>query len=89
MGVPDIETIYCSRCSLYNIGSDRCICEDCTNKIIDDWNYLGKEIINGKDTNKKVFRVGKKYIQDLKELFANVEDSEHKLNNGGKNGKEI
>ncbi len=34
--IPDETTIYCSKCSSYNIGSDCCICKSCLNKIIDE-----------------------------------------------------
>ncbi len=34
--IPDETTIYCSRCSVFNIGDDCCICKSCLNKIIDE-----------------------------------------------------
>lgn len=36
MALPDETTIYCSKCSSYNIGDDCCICKSCVKKIIDD-----------------------------------------------------
>lgn len=35
MALPDETSTYCSRCSVFNIGDDCCICKDCMNKIID------------------------------------------------------
>ena len=36
MGLPNDASIYCSKCSGYNIGSECCICKSCLNKIIDE-----------------------------------------------------
>ena len=36
MSVPDETKIYCSRCSVYNMGSECCICKDCMDKLIDE-----------------------------------------------------
>ncbi len=33
--IPDEASIFCSRCSGYNIESECCICKDCMSKLID------------------------------------------------------
>jgi len=39
-------------------------------KVIDDWNLLGMAIEEGRDTNKKVLRTGKKDIKELKQKLG-------------------
>lgn len=39
-------------------------------KVIDDWNYLGTAIEGKKDTNRKVYRIGRKDIKELKQKLG-------------------
>ena len=34
--IPDETTIYCSKCSSFNIGSDCCICKSCLRRLIEE-----------------------------------------------------
>jgi len=52
MALPNESSIYCSRCSAYNIGDDCCICKSCMNKIIDKL-LEGDKIILDKYPSKK------------------------------------
>ena len=35
--IPDETTIYCSKCSSFNIGEQSCICDGCRERLIDEW----------------------------------------------------
>ena len=58
MAQPNESTIYCDKCTSFNIGVDCCICKICTEKIIDNWTDECDKLLETSDINK------------LKELFG-------------------
>lgn len=74
MAIPDETTIYCNRCSLYNIEAECCICKSCVSDIIEMW---AKDNLLDAD-GKSLYLQGefKKDIKELKRRFGIVEVGE-------------
>lgn len=62
--IPDETTINCSKCSLFNIGNQSCICDECRERLIDEW----------VDESDKLFEQSD--IKRLKDKFASNKEND-------------
>lgn len=83
MSVPDIDSIYCSQCSVYNISSDCCICKDCMERIINEELMKVIKVLGISMAGKYRCQGAVELSKALKQRFAKVEQ---KGTDGGNDG---